>query len=218
MAKEASALTQAIRSLCDETGGDITHAESRPRLKKMGFDVVPDPGRRSANLRALDEYDGIDFSARDIVGTIEATLGVDNATAKKIASEGRRHDAFKAERNNFDVTKYNWKKARESGKASPSRKPTNANSKSRVAASSTASRPPAKHAKNRTATATTTPVATGDLAALEYVEQAGGLSAVEQQLADAQAQVEAAQAEVDRLQGIVDAVQAHVARVEKVAA
>lgn len=214
MAKEASALTKAIRQLCDETNGSITHAQSRERLVKMGFEVATDPGRRSDHAKALEEYE-IDYDERGVVGVIENTLGISTGEARKVLAEMKQHIEFKAERNNFDVTKYNWKRARKSGGASTSRKPAAANTKSKVAASTSPSGPPAKHARKQRRSSSTTapvsaPVASGELEALAYVEQAGGLGKVEAALAEAKA-------EVARLEGIVETVQALTARVEKAA-
>ena len=226
MAKEASALTLAIRQLCDETNGEITHGQSRARLKKMGFEIAPDPGRRSDHIKTLDGYD-IDYEERGVVGVIEKTLGVSTGTARKVLAEMKTHIVFKAERNNFDVTKYNWGKAKDSGKATTSRKPAaTPNAKpAAAAASKKSSGPPAKHAKKgsaktgatsppakrrRPAAAASSPVASGDLEALAEVERLGGLSKVEESLAEAKA-------EVTRLEGVVSTVQALTARVTKAA-
>ena len=215
MAKEASDLTKAIRQLCEESGGTITHGQSRKKLTAMGFEVAPDPGRRSAHAKALEGYD-IDYGKRGAQGVIEATLGVDTKTARVVLAEMQMIAARDAERNNFDVTKYNWKKAKDSGKVTTSSKPTSTpNTKPVVAAAAKKNAgPPAKYGPKRSSSKTSptlAPVVSGDLEALAYVEQAGGLSAVE-------AQLEAARVEVDRLQAVVDTVQAHVARVTKVAA
>ena len=126
MSKQASDLTLAIRGLFEETKGDITHLKARPRLEKMGFQVVRNPsldlGRQTPELTAWEGYT-VDY---DDPASIEATASAcsfDEATLKAVLQERKIRATFKSERNSFDVTKNNWKKNKASGKHTPSRKP-----------------------------------------------------------------------------------------------
>lgn len=49
MSRQASELTEAIRDLCKKTKGKITHAEARPKLIEMGFEMLPEDTDRSSD-------------------------------------------------------------------------------------------------------------------------------------------------------------------------
>lgn len=134
MSKKPSELTLAIRKLCDETNGEITHAESRDRLPEMGHAVVAEPGRKSKEYAQWDAYE-VDYDDKESIRLTAEDCGFDDTTAKAVVKEHKLRKAFEAECNNFNVTKYNWKKAQESGKPTTSRKPVAVrNTKSRIAA------------------------------------------------------------------------------------
>lgn len=87
--------------------------------------------------------------------------------------------AFGKERNNFDVTKYNWAKIRESGRPSTSRKPsTSKNTKARTAA---------KHKPKRLGRPARK--AGFDVSILATVEKLGGVAAVHARIKELQAEV-----------------------------
>lgn len=199
MAREASDLTKAIRNLCDETSGAITHAQSRVRLKEMGFEIVADPGEKSDDLqlfeRTCGEFEIDDPKNPDHVAELhEAVRNKLGWTPHKLRAIHREIEArrlFHNERNNFDVTKYNWKQSR----PTPSRKPvvpsSTPNGKSRVAAQTARkvvaekpepevvkTKPRPKHAP---AQAAADQYALG-LEALKQVKAMGGIGAVQKKL------------------------------------
>lgn len=230
MAREASDLTKAIRTLCDETGGTITHAQSRIRLKEMGFEIVADPGEKSDDLqlfeRTCGEFEIDDPKNPDHVAQLhEAARAKLGWTPNKLRTMHREIEArrlFHNERNNFDVTKYNWKQAR----PTPSRKPVTAtatpNAKSRVAAKTARkvvadkpepavvkAKPRPKHAPAQVAA----DQYTSALEALKQVKAMGGIGAVQKKLdadrqkhADLVAQAETVAEGVGKLEAMLEAV------------
>jgi hypothetical protein len=182
MAKPASELTLAIRSLCEESGGTITHAQARPKLKKLGLKIVRDPGRQSANLTSWLEYD-VDYDDADSIQSTADACGFDAEVTKAVLKEHGQRVAFKKERNNFDVTKNIWKKALASGKPSASRKPSGGKNQRAVAAS--APEPARPRGKGRTVAAPAVLQTGEEMEALQFVEANGGMAAVETMLTEA---------------------------------
>jgi hypothetical protein len=199
MARTAGPLTVAIRQLCEKHDGSITHAEARPLLKSMGFDVVPEAPEKSAELTKWESVaasykrkpDPENPAAVKVFNdNIASKCGFSAATTKSVLNEIEMRSAFEAEANNFNVTKYNWNKMR----PTPSRRP--ANSKADVNATPAkivAKSAPARRGRPRTKVADTSDV-------LSQVKSLGGLSAVATKITDLTNQVNAAQAEIARLQ------------------
>lgn len=233
MAREASDLTKAIRNLCDETNGAITHAQSRARLKEMGFEIVPDPGEKSDDLQLFEktcsEIEINDPKNPEHVAQLhEAAREKLGWTAYKLRAIHREIEArrlFHNERNNFDVTKYNWKQAR----PTPSRKPVDPtptpNGKSRVAAKTSKvvltkepavvrTPPRPKHAPAQVAA---DQYASG-LDALKQVKAMGGIGAVQKKLEAGktkQADVEAQAATVAEQNALLETLLEAVATLSK---
>lgn len=199
MSRPASEYTQAIRNLLDERDGVLTHAEARPLLAKLGFEIAVEPPGKSDAFGQFEQYD-VDLNDEASVAKAMKACGFDEKVQKTVLREARQRAAFKAERNNFDVTKYNWSNARKSGKPSVSRKPDSSkNSKAKTAAvtgrkAGVAKLPKPKHRRNAVV------VASGDSNdALDLVASNGGVAAV-------QAKVVEMRAEADRLEAAVNSV------------
>ena len=195
MAKPASELTLAIRGLCEETDGAITHAESRPLLKKLGFKPVRDPGRQSPELTAWYLYD-VDYNDAESIQNTADECGFDEDSKKSVLNEHKDRTAFRSERNNFDVTKNIWKKNKESGKPTRSGKPVAASSKNTRATTAAKksqpvpARPRGRNRQKKEKVAAPTVLQTGaEMEALAFVEKNGGMAAVEQSLTDARSTV-----------------------------
>jgi hypothetical protein len=196
MAKQASALTKAIRQLCVETDGEITHAESRVKLPAMGHKVCPEPKRKSAEYAQWEEWE-VDYSDKESIAVTAEECGFDDATTKAVIKEHKMRVAFDAERNNFNVTKYNWGKARASGKASPSEKPADAkNTKSRTAAKVGKVDP--------------------SVDPIDFVESNGGLAKCKAKLAELKGKQEKIAAEIAKKQQRLDAVEVEAAALKAV--
>jgi uncharacterized coiled-coil DUF342 family protein len=194
MARQASKLTEAIRSLLEESNGSITHGQARPRLKKMGFEIADDPGEMSEHYSAFDkarkEYEK-PANADEFKAMVEAIGKELNWSAQTIRVVQREHVArklFRDERNNFDVCKHNWSLKRSGGtETNTSKKPKDGEtSKAKVAKKVAAKTKPTpatvvkaqpKHGKKSDV---------GDyeaqLEALRYVEEQGGTAAVQKEI------------------------------------
>lgn len=116
MARTLNPFNVAIRTLCDETGGTITHAEARPKLVKMGFAVADEPGIASDDYRHFKEvaskfYDNAprDSQMLAVQEKVLAKLQLTPAKAKAVLAEIGLRATFFAEGNNFNVVKANWK-------------------------------------------------------------------------------------------------------------
>jgi len=185
MSKQPSELTIAIRQLCDETKGEITHAESRERLPEMGHAVVPEPGRKSKEYAQWEDYE-VDYEDKESIRlTAEACGFTDDAMVKAVVKEHKLRKAFESECNNFNVTKYNWKKALESGKPTTSRKPA-----------------AARNTKSRTAVKPTAPGSTDE--ALLVVKKRGGLAKCQEKLGKLEARVTRLTDEIAKRQERID--------------
>lgn len=188
MARNAGELTVAIRTLLDQHNGELTHADIRPLLVKQGFEVAPEPPKKSSEFDKFNEYQ-TDLNDKS---SIEATLkacGFEGSVAKAVVAEAKARKAFKDESNNYNVVKYNWQKSRDSRTTTVSRKPgTSRNSKAKAAAKAT--RPVPKHR------ATTTTVAMSNDNALELVKSEGGVAKVQAKIASMQAEIASLEAAV----------------------
>ena len=204
MARPASPLTLAIRELCDKSSGAVTHAEARPLLEKRGFPIAPQPSTPSEQLH---QWQQVDSKFRDPDPTNQAAVkayndriaekcGFDRKTTNAVLAEMATRQAFADERNNFDVTKYNWR----SSAATPSRKP-----------SAPVGRGPGRPRKivevrrgpgrpRKIAATMTTPSETEISAALNTVEKVGGLGAVQTRVQELNTQIQAVQAEIAQLE------------------
>jgi len=207
MPRPASDYTEAIRSLLDETGGSITHGDARPRLEKLGFEIAKKPKPKSEALSAVEEYDydkkALDAALREgdkktvaaILDPVWVATGLDDAAQKAVVTEMKVRLAFYDERNNFDVTKYNWSQTDKSRKPSTSRKPADSkNQRARAATTKKAGdQPKPKHRRrkrSRVANPSPSPVTASntsatieptadELAALELIEKLGGVGNAE---------------------------------------
>lgn len=202
MARTAGPLTVAIRQLCEQHDGSITHAEARPLLKGMGFDVVPEAPEKSAELTKWENAaaavkrkpDPENPAAVKVFNdNIANKCGFSAATTKSVLNEIAMRSAFEAEANNFNVTKYNWNKMR----PTPSRRPANSKTAS---ANATPTKIVAKSTTGRRGRPRTVVADTNDV--LSQVKAIGGLSAVAAKITDLNNQVNEAQAEIARLQGL----------------
>ena len=200
MSRPASEYTQAIRNLLDERNGDLTHAEARPLLAKLGFEIAVEPPGKSDAFGQFEQYD-VDLNDDASIAKAMKACNFDEKTQKTVLREARQRAAFKTERNNFDVTKYNWAKARQSGKPSVSRKPDSSkNTKAKTAAvtgrkAGVTKLPKPKHRRN--VVVATNGVDSDD--ALDLVASNGGVAAV-------QAKVAEMRAEADRLEAAANSV------------
>lgn len=228
MAKPISELTRAIRQLCDETGGNITHAQARPRLAEMGFEIAEEPVEKTEDLKAFETackgYELADPNdpeqVKQLYESVRAELGWNKAKLAAVLKEFEVRKAFHAERNNYDVIKYNWRKA---AGPSTSTKPANTGTgKAAVAAKHgrTATpdvvRPKAKGSgprpKHPAAPAAADAYAEA-LEALRTVKSQGGIAAVQKKLeglktkkADLLAQAETIGEQADQLEAMLEQV------------
>jgi len=199
MSRPASEYTQAIRTILDEKNGELTHAEARPLLAKLGFDIVAEPPSMSDAFSKFDQYE-VKLSDADGVAKAMLACEFDPKVQRTVLREAKIRAAFKAERNNFDVTKYNWSKMVKSGEPSPSRKPeTSKNTKAKAAAAL----PQPKHRRDDVVVAKSvghpkkTVVSHND--DLAYVTKHGGVSAVRNRIAELRA-------EADKMESAVNSV------------
>lgn len=209
MAKPASDLTLAIRGLCEETDGAITHSEARPRLKKLGFTIRRDPGRQSPELTAFDSY-AVDYDDTESIDATANACGFSADTVKSVIREYNARQTFKSERNNFDVTKNIWKKNRASGKPTPSRKPVAASRNARAKTAAKSSQPEPARPRGKRVAAPAVLQTGAEMEALAFVESNGGLSAVE-------ATLEKARETVSELEQVVETVAALTKRLSAAA-
>jgi len=64
MSRKASEFTQAIRKICQEHNFNITYADARPILLKMGFKLAKEPEDKSDNYKAFEEKEKVIFLKR----------------------------------------------------------------------------------------------------------------------------------------------------------
>lgn len=195
MSRPASDYTLAIRKFLDDSNGAVTHSEARPMLQSLGFEIAAEPGPKSDAFSAFEKYEFELDNPASIAGVIKACK-FDEKTAKVVVKEAKLRAAFQSERNNFDVTKHQWSKRRESGQTTPSRKPTGSKNTKAHAAAATGRRagtikPQPKHRRGMTSV-----VASTDSDSLALVKANGGVAASQEKIeklrADAQTMLEEA--------------------------
>ena len=103
----ASERVAAIRKILDDYG-KITYAEGRERLLEMGL-YVPVVSNMSAHFKTLREYD-IALEGDDAVELIQDILEISTETACEVFEEVLAWKAYRADRNNWDVTVHLWKR------------------------------------------------------------------------------------------------------------
>lgn len=199
MSRPASDYTLAIRTLLDERNGELTHNEARPLLEALGHEIAAECPAKSENFKQFEQY-AVDLNDEDAVAKAMKACGFDEKTQKAVLREAKIRKEFKAESNDFNVIKYNWSKAKESGTPSPSRKPeTSKNTKAKTAAvvGKTAGGekkkrgPKPKHRRNAIVADFSDP--------LDVVSKNGGIAAT-------QAKITAMREEADRLEAAVSSV------------
>lgn len=180
-----SAYTLAIRQLLDQHNGELSHSQIRPLLKKLGHDVAEEPAnRRSDGLAKFEEY-ACDLNDPESIAAVVAACGFDKKTAEAVVAEAQLRAAFKAERNNFDVTKYHWAKNRESGTTTVSRKPVSSKNTKAKTAKGSKVLPKPKHHRDEASDP------------LDVVKKVGGVAAARQKIAALNAEAAALQSAVD---------------------
>lgn len=113
MGREASDLTKAIRKLCQQTNFRITHSEARSHLRRMGFKIAPEPPEKSENYKRWEAKRTGKYpkEPEKLLAYYRATVraaGLPFEIVDAIMKEDVPHRAFNNERNNFDVTKWNY--------------------------------------------------------------------------------------------------------------
>jgi len=192
MSRPASSYTVAIRTLLDEHGGNLTHAEIRPLLAKKGFNIAVEPPTLSDAFSQFEQYD-VKLDDDVSVASAMKACGFDASVQILVLHEAKARANFKSERNNFDVTKYNWNKMKQSGDKSPSRKPVSSkNSKAKMAATvmprpkyrieDTPISTTVKRGRGRPPAVVTAPVTASDF--LEFVAKNGGVSVVRNRITE----------------------------------
>jgi hypothetical protein len=241
MAREASPLTQAIRNLCEQTKGAITHSEARPKLAKLNFEIAPEPDPSMNDDVKLFEgkfkevCDGYDFDpkneahVKDMHGKTFEALGWTPHKGRAVVREIAGRTAFKNERNSFDVCKYNWRQSAGTTSEKPTGKNVPPDPKAKTAAKvarttrSTAApaviKPQPKHpaaaaAKAKANGKTVAHDLKAETEALAYVEANGGVSALTAKLDGMVKEIAAKQAEADALKAKLDMVNALKARLQ----
>ena len=117
MARKAGEMTKAIRKLCVDSNFQITHAEARPLLVKLGFKVAKEPAEKSDSYKKWEAKKkgpypkGDDARLKAFYLRFIKAAGLPVNCLDAIMEEDAVHRAFYNERNNFDVTKYNWQRA-----------------------------------------------------------------------------------------------------------
>ncbi len=203
MSKAAGDLTVAIRGLLD-ADGDLTHLTARPLLKKLGFPIVPKPGRGlAAELKQWKEY-GVDYDDPSSIEDTIAECGFDEETGKAVVAKA----LFVAEANNFNVVKNIWTKLQASGASTPSRKPK-AKAKNQRATAAASQPKPARPRGDKKKKAAPTLLKTGaEIEALVFVEENGGMAAVEKSLTEARATVSELEQVIDEVAALTKRISA----------
>lgn len=221
MPRNPSELTEAIRSLLDETDGSITHAEARPLLAAMGIEIAADQPRMSSELSQVNEYeydeteclaalrDGDEKSARAILAPVFESVGFDKEGQDSIVEEMTVRALFKAERNHFDVTKFNWTQDQKSAKPSASRKPASTKNRRAKEVTKKSDNPRPKHKRNKGVVASepkrrgrprkvaAVQPSSEELVALELIEKLGGVS-------EAETRINELRSEADNLENAIE--------------
>lgn len=204
MARTPSAMTVAIRAMFVETNGNITHSEARPKLVVLGHTVAQEPTDKSEAYQTFEamasqyEYPnkGTEQEVREFYELMIEKADLPKNSLKAIMAEDAIYRAFKAERNNFDVCKSNWKN---SSKATKSVKPAKGKvgRPAKVVAPVVAVRKPGRPPK---VAATVASSVDGSTAA-KFVVDNGGFAAV-------QAKIDSLNAEIAHFQAMIDAAKA----------
>ena len=203
-------MTIAIRTLLAKHGLGLTYSQARPMLEKSdGVTVVPEPPTRSEGLSAIEAA----YKERD--GKVPPpTLLVDAEAIKKICAKLRIEATpalikechavglYRTEVNAFNVTKNNFKKKGGNVSLKPSHE-KNAKAHAAVKAG-------AKVVGRRGRKPAVVMDLLDDNAALDLVEEVGGVSA-------ANDKIESMKAEIARLESAVEVVVAQSKRYAKVA-
>lgn len=139
MGREASDLTKAIRKLCQQTDFRITHSEARSHLRRMGFKIAPEPQEKSENYKRWEAKRTGKYpkEPEKLLAYYRATVraaGLPIEISEAIMKEDAPHRAFNNERNNFDVTKWNYHRAFGGNVSRKARTKTTAPEKEAVAA------------------------------------------------------------------------------------
>jgi hypothetical protein len=113
MSRKASKFTQAIRKICEEHNFNITYADARPVLSKMGFKLAKEPEDKSENYKSFEDKRKGSFPKKEeevveYYKKFAKAAGLSNLELDSIMKEDAVHRAFCNERNVFDVTKHNW--------------------------------------------------------------------------------------------------------------
>lgn len=218
-----SPLNEAIRKLCADTNGTITHGEARPSLKEMGFEIAEQPPKKSSEVTQFetecDKYNVKDpndpAQVKELHQIVCGSLNwpYNGKTYKAVMAEIAVRKAFEDERNNFDVTKFNWKQSNANG---TSAKPAGStDTKAKTAAQATrngvparpaaaaAPKPPARQPA-RPAVVRTAPAAdpsTWDMdAVVEFLRKNGGTDKVSKDVAAKLGKAEQLKAEAAKVE------------------
>jgi|694.fasta_scaffold53408_6 hypothetical protein len=185
MARTASELTKAIRSLCDETNFDITHTQARPILTSKGFSLVQQPPEKSAAyLQWESQAESRPKNVKEMKAWFKYTIkaaGLPASALEAIANEDAMHVAFRNERNYFDVTKSNYKRSVGTADSNPVKSSSEnvarkVKAKVVVAASSTSN----------------------EIELVQWLVAEGGVSSVQGKIAEMQANVDELQAKLKK--------------------
>lgn len=211
MARTASPLTVAIRALCDKTKFNITYSEARPLLTEQGFEMAREPNKdmdadvaaleakfEKAEKKARREYDfdeknEADVQAIRVIAAKEVgkTLGWDDRKSAAVLDEMDCREAFKNERNSFDVAKHYYKKTKDSAAPTPSRKPEPTPTHKGAAAKTGGKFAPVpavvKGPRPKHRSAASALPNTDEMAALAFIHENGGIAAVKKLIASAKA-------------------------------
>lgn len=217
MARPASELTLKLWELFEENP-DLTHSDSQTLLKAAGFDVVERPemsdelktwreAGKKLNLSEKGDYiscrlEGGEFTYDgDAYRKIASELGWTRRgahRAQKVLEEIYIRVAFDSECNNFNVTKYNWRKKQQDAKPTVSRKPVT------VTVAPPVQRPP-KHAPKPAPVTANVDDEFTPTSALQYVRDNGGIATLESrntgidgEIAELERKLVALRAEKDR--------------------
>lgn len=213
MSREASDLTKSIRRLCEETNFSITHAQARPKLAEMGFSIAPEPAEKTDAYKQWEHHaTNRPKDQAELAAWYKATVksaGLSQKLVESIMEEDGVHRAFNNERNNFDVTKYNYQ--RKVG-SHASQKPEIANKVS----------PPAKHPRHEVDDAV--PIKPKpkvileemtnlehDVNSLKWLIEQGGRSSVEKKIAEFKSKAEELTAKLNEATSVLSKLSANVA-------
>lgn len=216
-----SPLNEAIRTLCSQTNGAITHGEARPKLKELGFEIADQPPKKSGEVTQFesecDKYNVKDpndpAQVKELHQIVCGSLGwpFNGKTYKSVMAEIAIRKAFEDERNNFDVTKFNWKQSHLNGTSAKPAASTDAKAKTAAQAKKNGvpvrtvaapARPAARPAVVRTAPvpAGADPAAWGMDEVVEYLRKNGGFDKVNKDTAAKLGKAEQLKAEAAKLE------------------